>query len=266
MSDSPIFSFDHSDEAMGEASKKARETFKYFWREVAWERHRIVAALDLASVKAAFRDDEPNEDGEHPVEHMWLAEVDFDGHAVSGLLLNAPRWLKSVKEGQPVDVPLSRIEDWMYVIEGRVYGAYTVNLMRSRMSRADRRAHDDAWGLDFGDPERIELVPPPKSKAHGFLSKLFGGKAPPEPADPDAEHPMSLNMAPSLRELEPSSITSVDDRGWTLLHHQALAGSAPGVEVLLELGADKNAVTNHGMTPLQLAESLGWKRVIELLS
>ncbi len=56
-----------------------------------------------------------------------------------------------------------------------------------------------------------------------------------------------------------------DDRGWTLLHHQALAGSTATVEILLELGADTNAKTNHGMTPLQLAQSLKWDKVIALL-
>ncbi len=56
-----------------------------------------------------------------------------------------------------------------------------------------------------------------------------------------------------------------DDRGWTLLHHQSLAGSAATVKVLLDRGADMNAVTNNGMTPLKLAKSLGWDKVAALL-
>lgn len=45
---------------------------------------------------------------------------------------------------------------------------------------------------------------------------------------------MSVNMAPSLREQLGKDRTlgaSKDDRGWTLLHHQALAGSAASVEI-----------------------------------
>jgi ankyrin repeat protein len=49
------------------------------------------------------------------------------------------------------------------------------------------------------------------------------------------------------------------------LHHQALAGSLATVKVLLECGADVNAKTNHGMTAIQLAKSLGWDKVIVLL-
>jgi ankyrin repeat protein len=37
------------------------------------------------------------------------------------------------------------------------------------------------------------------------------------------------------------------------------------VKVLLEAGADPAALTRHGMTPLQLARSLGWDSVAALL-
>jgi ankyrin repeat protein len=37
------------------------------------------------------------------------------------------------------------------------------------------------------------------------------------------------------------------------------------VKVLLECGADPKAVTDNGMTPMQLARSLGWEKVVTLL-
>jgi uncharacterized protein YegJ (DUF2314 family) len=254
---SRVFLFDSDDPEMQAAHEDARATFRYFWREVAWERRRIVPALDLAAVKAPFSDAEPEErTGDDPrVEQMWVGEVDFDGQAVSGVLLNAPNWLTSVQAGDPARLPLGEIADWMYVVNGEAYGAFTVNLIRSRMGRREREEHDAAWGLDFGDPKAIRLVP---QKEHWF----GGGKVETQ------EHPMSEAMAPKLREQlakDPAMLHGTDDGGWTLLHHQALAGSAATVKVLLECGADPNAVTAHGMTPVQLARSLGWDNVVALL-
>ncbi len=261
---SPVFMFDDSDPEMQRAYENARSTFRYFWREVAWERRRIVPALDMACVKAPFSDGKrgtPTK-GAPEVEHMWLSEIDFDGQFVSGVLLNNPNWLQSIKEGDSARIPLDQISDWMYAISGEVFGAYTVNLLRSRMGQRERQEHDAAWGLNFGDATKIRVVPEP-NKGGGLLKGWFGkGQADLQ------EHPMSESMASSLKEQltkDPSMVSAKDDRGWTLLHQEALAGSAATVKVLLEAGADKNAVTDGGKTPLQLAQSLGWDKVADLI-
>jgi uncharacterized protein YegJ (DUF2314 family) len=250
---SPVYWFPTADPEMLSASEKARAAFRYFWREVAWDRRRIVKFLDLAYVKAPFSDGERPTPEDYPEEEqMWLGDVDFDGQFVTGVLLNAPNWLKSVKKGDAVRVPLQQIADWMYASDGQVYGAYTVNLMRSRMGEQERTEHDEAWGLNFGDPQKIRVVPEWKKSADGD--------------DPDQEHPMSEAIAPSLtNKINPYILRETDDRGWTLLHHFALAGSAACVKVLLESGAAPRAVAHNGMMPLQLARSLGWDKVIALL-
>ena len=279
----PVYFFEGGDPTMAQASASAQATFMYFWRELAWEARRIIPALEVAAVKASFSEEGrvPPTDDDPSVEHMWLGQVDFDGRRIHGVLLNDPNWLSSVRSGEAVELPVEELGDWMYAQGGRVYGAFTVNLMRSQMSPKERRGHDTAWGLEFGDPARIEVVPnphapAPKKKAGGFLGGLMGkgGDAPPEPPpgpapDPNAEHPMSVNMAPKLAEQlarDPSMARARDDRGWTLLHHQALAGSAATVRVLLEHGADRDAKTGHGMTARELAESLGWEKVVALLA
>lgn len=50
-----------------------------------------------------------------------------------------------------------------------------------------------------------------------------------------------------------SSLTSVDDQGLTRLHHAARLGDEAGVHWLLLAGADPNARTRDGQTPLHLA-------------
>lgn len=269
MSESKVFLFDDKDPEMQKAYERARETFRYFWREVSWEKQRIVPGLDLAAVKAPFGDDVQESDqrdakkSDHPdVEQMWVSQIDFNGDVIDGVLLNSPNWIKSFQEGDPVSLALDEITDWMYVIGGQVYGAYTVNLIRSRMSARERKEHDAAWGLDFGDPHKIRVVP--QEKSGGFLKGLFGGNKEP----PIGEHPMSENMAPEYRkqlQQDPSSAKFADERGWTLLHQHALAGNLAPVTVLIEFGADVNARTSDGATPLQLARILGWDKVIAML-
>jgi hypothetical protein len=150
----------------------------------------------------------------------------------------------------------------MYAIRGEVYGAYTVNLMRSRMGLRERNEHDQAWGLSFGNPNSVRVVPTPK-KLEGLFKSWIG-----KPATEMREHPMSEAMAPKLLASlakDPSLAQQKDERGWTLLHKQSLAGSAATVKVLLDAGADPSARTNDGMTPLQLAKTLRWENVAALL-
>jgi uncharacterized protein YegJ (DUF2314 family) len=262
---SPVFKFDNSDPEMQRAYENARATFRYFWREVPLDRRRMLPALEIASVKAPFCDGARNggTDDTPDVEHMWLSEIDFDGQFVSGVLQNDPSWLKTVKKGDRARIPLDEISDWLYTISDEVFGAYTVNLMRSRMGRQERQQHDEAWGLNFGDPKKIRVAPEPK-KGRGLLKNWFGSA----PADME-DHPMSETMASVLKNQladNPSLVSATDDKGWTLLHQEALAGNAASVNVLLEAGADPSAVTDHGQTPLQLAKSLGRDRVVALLA
>jgi uncharacterized protein len=261
---SKVFLFDAADPTIQGAYEQARASFRYFWRELHWENRRIIRGLSMAAVKAPFSDGEDAEKSdEHPgVEHMWINEVRFDGRTVSGTVLNAPNWLKTVKQGDAARLPLAEISDWMYVIGDEVYGAYTVNLMRAKMDDNELREHDEAWGLAFGDPHTIRIVQEPKKP--GFLKSLFSK---PKPAV-IGEHPMSENCAPTIRKQiadDPSVLEYRDDDGFMALHHEALGGNLAVVRVLLEAGADRNAVTNHGMTPLELAQTLRWEKVIALL-
>src|SRR5262249_21339209 len=108
---SPVFFSEDSDPEMQRAYEKARASFRFFWREVAWERRRIVPALDVAAVKAPFSDGKRGSRSQATpeIEHMWMSQVDFDGQAVSGVLMNSPNWLTTIKQGDPVRVPLSQI-------------------------------------------------------------------------------------------------------------------------------------------------------------
>src|SRR4051794_21997877 len=117
---SKVFLHDAADPDMQRARDAARRTFRYFWRELAWERRRIIPGLNVACVKAPFSDGDRSPPGrDRPaVEEMWISDVDFDGRAVTGKLVNHPNWLTSIREGDAVRLPLDRISDWMYVLVG----------------------------------------------------------------------------------------------------------------------------------------------------
>jgi len=265
----PIFMFDAQDAEMQKACQDARTTFRFFWRELAWEARRIVPGLDLAIVKLPFTDG-PRTDGNSANEHMWIEGVSFDGDTISGTLLNAPNWLTSVCKGDAVSVPAAHLTDWMFTSQGRAYGGFTVNLMRSQMGRGERAQHDQAWGLDFGDPTdiRVEMSQKPQPKA-GWLSRLMGKGAqaslPPEGFN---DHPMCVNMLPKIQaqlQADPSAAKSMMGEGWSLLHHEALAGNLGVVKLLIEYGADPAARTPKGDTAADLARKTGWVEIADFL-
>jgi uncharacterized protein YegJ (DUF2314 family) len=259
----PLLITDGNDLELQQASRSARESFRYFWRELSWERRRIIPGLEMAMIKLPFTDG-PRTDGNPDYEFMWVDEVTFDGDTLGGTLLNTPCWVESVSEGNLVSAPFSQLSDWILVADARAYGAFTVNLLRSRMKPSERKEHDDNWGLDFGDPAdiRLEINHEPKP---GRLGNLFGARnRPVMTSGTFHDHPMCLNMVPKIEEQlrnEPDLATSADDDGWTFLHHDALAGNLAMVRLMLAYGADSTARTSKGYTAADLARKIGWPEV-----
>ncbi|MCJ8272811.1 MAG: DUF2314 domain-containing protein [Psychrosphaera sp.] len=259
----------NDDEPMFEAHIKAQQTFKYFWREISWEHRRIVPGLDLAIVKIIFTDEDVKE-GDPSVEHMWIGDIEFDGQFIKGFLMNSPNWLRNISEGDHVKAKVSQVSDWMFACQGKAYGGYTINLLRSRMSSVELKEHDEAWGMDFGEPDIIDLVYTQGTKKRRLIN-LFRQTIevdPDEVARALVEHPMSINMgdkmAQALKNMS-ESIDEPDEEGWTMLQREVVAGNATSVKILLEHGADNNLLNKAGHTPLALAKIMDWPNVIELL-
>lgn len=255
---SEIFSHHSDTPEFRQATAKARETFKYFWRELTWEQRRIIPGLDVSAVKIGFADQ--GEGGffskllgrARPAdpdrrEFMWVGEVGFDGYTITGKLLNAPSSIGGYVQGQRITVDFEEVVDWLYAMGGVAYGGFSIDLMRSEMAMAELRSHDSAWALDFGPPGTLRLTP-------------FD--------EDDAEHPMSANMAGALEEAiqeDPSLVEGSDDRGNTLLHDMALGGSFTAVDLLLAHGARPDAARRDGATPVALAKKMGWGQVVSRL-
>lgn len=257
--DSPVVYVESGDPEMQQAFQNAQQAFQLFWRELSWERQRIIPALDLAVVKLPFSD-AADEQAPSEVEHMWITDVDFDGETISGTLMNSPNQLRTLKEGDQVSAKIEKLEDWMMTSDSKAYGAYTVNLMRKRMSTKERKEHDQAWGLDFGSPDKGRP-----------LTQLYSGKQGIEYSDgKDAhtDHPMCSNSLDSIKsQLEENDdlLNFRDEKGWNLLHINAFAGNLGVTKVLIEHGFDPSAQTENGKTPIDLANKQGWPVITSLL-
>ena len=238
-----------SNSLMLDAFKKAQNTFKYFWRELAWERRRIVPGLDLAIIKVIFNQESSTDT---PLaEYMWIGDIDFDGINIKGYLMNEPDVLTNIKKGDYVNITLERLTDWMFSTGNKVYGGFTVQLMRSEMDKKTRKQHDKAWGIDFGDPDKILLAYEQEKHPENLT-----------------EHPMCRNAKESFQgflKQNPNELTVKDEFGYTLLHREVIAGNKAMVEILLEMGSDINAKTNTGHTALDFAKTMEWEHIIPIL-
>jgi uncharacterized protein YegJ (DUF2314 family) len=141
----PIYPVPASDEEMRAAMKHARETFSEFLREVEADSRRAIPALETILVKAYFADSDAPDDGEH----MWLKQAQMEGKVVKGRLVSTPGHVKCVRSGEIVRFPLERLSDWLYVVNGKAHGAFTVKLLRSRMSAKERKEHDSHYPFTF---------------------------------------------------------------------------------------------------------------------
>lgn len=269
MTEQAIYIVESENEVVLAAVASAKATFKFCWRELSWERRRVVPGLDLAAVKISFAV-EPSDPLGPSVENMWVTDLDFDGEYFSGVLMSEPRWVESLAAGDPVSVPFTDLNDWIYVLGGRVFGGFTVDALRATMSPAERDEHDAAWGLDFGEAGVVELVPTGSGREPRTLTR--GLETPWDTvvlAELErTEHPMSLNVQDIIEqglEDDPALISDYDQSGRMLLHREVLAGNHDFVYALLRRGADPQATDLHGRTSLSLAQLAGWPRVITLL-
>lgn len=242
--------FAKQDELMKEATKNAQENFKYFWRELYWEYRRIVPGHDFAMVKIPFQQ-VIKEHTSPIVEHMWINNINFDGEVITGELVNDPNQLTNVTKGDLVTKKVDEIGDWLISIQGKTYGGFTIQVMRSVMSEKERNNHDKAWGLDFGNHQEVLVVHKQNENPENLV-----------------EHPMSKNMGEKMREFlkeNPNELSQIDDNGLTFLHREAIAGNRTNIEILLELGADKTEKSKTNKTALDYAEFMNWEHLKGLL-
>jgi uncharacterized protein YegJ (DUF2314 family) len=138
-----VIDFSDDDAEMNAAMDEGRATFQQFV-DAAPENLDEFDGM----IKVYFLDD-PSSDGEL----MWVSPTNLEGPAYEGILMSDPRGLTSVDQGDDVSFSLEEISDWLYVKDGAARGAYTVMVMRSRMTPEDLAEHDAAYPFKFEGAE-----------------------------------------------------------------------------------------------------------------
>jgi uncharacterized protein YegJ (DUF2314 family) len=104
-----------SDAEMNAAIAKAKARLPEFWE------HLAEPAPDETgfAVKAAVRD-------AHGTEFFWLVRPERRDGKVWGTVDNTPNIVKSVKDGERLEVADADVVDWMFMKAGRMHGNFTL--------------------------------------------------------------------------------------------------------------------------------------------
>jgi len=127
-----------NDPEMDAAIQKARETLPSFvvalQTPTTGDRHLLV--------KARFVEGENSE-------HMWVADLIAEGNTFRGVLADEPKFIKNLRFKQPIIVSRDQISDWMIVQDGKVKGAFTTRVLRSKLNPEKQRAFDQSLPYQF---------------------------------------------------------------------------------------------------------------------
>lgn len=137
-----------SDDAeMNAAMQEARDSFDEFLEGMGGSGQDGNTGPGPGLLKAYFSEADDPEGGEH----LWIDEVVWDGRQIAGVVVSEPLDLAEPKLGDAVTFPLERLSDWLIVEDGLARGAFTIQVLRSRMSAGERKQHDANYPFRF-DP------------------------------------------------------------------------------------------------------------------
>ncbi|MGE6354052.1 YegJ family protein [Flavobacterium sp. NPDC079362] len=131
-----IYNVKGSDTDMNEAIEKANQTLADFNTAL------LNPEIEVKSLKVKFQN-------ETDAEHIWLTNVEFKDGKYSGILDNEPEYITDYKIGDTINVDSKNISDWMYIENGKLFGGYTIKVLRNKMSESERKQFDAESGMQI---------------------------------------------------------------------------------------------------------------------
>jgi uncharacterized protein YegJ (DUF2314 family) len=123
-----IYEVTNEDQEMNYAIIKAKKSFDEFVNALT----KPTESQTGFSVKVPF----PIENGN---EHIWISDVQLDSGKMIGFVGNVPEKVKNLTIGQKITIDKDNISDWMYLDSNVLVGGFTIRVLYSRMTDAEKR-------------------------------------------------------------------------------------------------------------------------------
>lgn len=135
-----VYNLDNDDKEMLHAIEIAKSTFSEFEKAITSKNPNF----KNFSLKKAYK-------SPYGYEQIWIAFVVKRPNSTRyvGIIGNEPQFTKEVKFDDIVELETEEVTDWMYLDNHIVRGAYTLHVLRDRMSPDARKAFDAESGFVF---------------------------------------------------------------------------------------------------------------------
>jgi uncharacterized protein YegJ (DUF2314 family) len=132
-----VYDVADNDAQMDRATREARKTVPQF---VQAFQHPAPGDRNFAVKKLFVKDGK--------AEHIWLTDIQFTGNRFQGLVDNKPVHVAGLKLGDRVSVNPNEVSDWMYVHDNKLVGGYTLRVLYTELSPAEKDDFRKRAGFD----------------------------------------------------------------------------------------------------------------------
>jgi uncharacterized protein YegJ (DUF2314 family) len=126
-----IYSVTDNDTEMNEAIKTAKQTLDKFNSALMSSN----PDFKYFALKSHFKTTNGGE-------HIWVSNISLKDKKYYGVVDNLPESTTEVKIGDTIQIVNENISDWMYIENQKLFGGFTIRLLRKRMTEAERKKFD----------------------------------------------------------------------------------------------------------------------------
>ena len=130
------------DPEFASAHEKARSTIEQFIETM----RQPMPNQDSFSIKTGVKYGERPEE----IEYLWLHDLSYKDGVFAGVVSNIPELATSIAFGDTMIAAKADVVDWSYTQDGKTAGAFTIRVMRERLSPEQQSEFDQE--IQFFDP------------------------------------------------------------------------------------------------------------------